>query len=74
MAKRYRAIYKPTPEHRFVPGIPAHDLTPDEVELYGGVDLLRNAQCYVLESVGVEPVGVEPTLDEDDDEELDDGC
>jgi hypothetical protein len=56
---RYVAIYVPTPEHVAAPGIPARDLSEDEVELYG-VENLRNAQCYEL----VEIVDLE---------ELDDG-
>ena len=56
---RYAALYMPSPEHRFAPGIPARNLTEAEVELYG-VDNLRNAQCYQL--VEVEPP--EPESDE----------
>lgn len=47
---RYVAIYAPTPEHLWVPGIPARNLDADEVERYG-VQNLRNAQCYELVSV-----------------------
>ena len=42
---RFHALYVPSPEHRWAPGIPARDLSPDEVEQYG-LDLLKNAQCY----------------------------
>ncbi len=54
-----RALYVPTPEHRFAPGIPARDLSEAEVALYG-VDNLRNAQCYQL----VEVEQPEPEIDE----------
>ena len=46
MKKRYYAVYAPTPEHRAVIGIPARDLSPEEVEKYGGVEVLKNSQCY----------------------------
>ena len=62
---RYYAIYTPSPEHMAVPGIPARDLSPDEVERYGGIEVLKNSQCY--EFVPVEPDEPEP------EEELDDG-
>ena len=52
LPRRYYAVCAPTPEHRAVPGVPARDLSPEEVERYGGEDL-RNAQCYEL--VEVEP-------------------
>ena len=45
--RRYRAVYAPTPEHMAAPGIPARDLTPDEVDEYT-VEWLRNARCYEL--------------------------
>ena len=64
MQSKYHAIYVPSPDHMFVPGIPARDLTPDEVEQYGGIDVLKNAQCY--EFVPVEEF--------DPAEELTDGC
>ena len=60
---RYHAVYTPTPDHVAVPGIPARDLTPAEVEKFGGIDVLRNAQCYQFVEV-----------EEPDEEELDDGC
>jgi hypothetical protein len=58
----HKAIYTPTPEHQAVPGIPARDLTVEEVERYGGVELLRNARCYEFVEAEAPP------------EELDDGC
>lgn len=65
--QRYYAVYTPSPEHLAVPGIPARDLSPDEVERYGGIEVLKNSQCY--EFVPVEPES-EP---EPEEEELDDG-
>ena len=56
--EQYYALYAPTPEHRFVPGIPARDLSPAEVLQYGGIDVLKNAQCYEL--VLVEHEQIEP--------------
>lgn len=50
---RYTALYHPTPEHHFAPGLPARDLTEEEVEHYG-IEALTNAQCYIL--VEVEPL------------------
>ena len=56
---RYRAIYTPSPEHKWAPGIPARDLSEAEVELYGAANL-RNAQCYQLVEVEQpEPENVE---------------
>lgn len=49
---RYVALYTPSPEHKWAPGIPARDLNEAEVERYGA-DNLRNAQCYTL--VEIEP-------------------
>ena len=66
--QRYRAIYKRTPEHVAVPGIPARDLSADEVDKYGGIKLLRNAQCYEFELVD------EPETELESSEELNDGC
>lgn len=60
---RYTAIYAPSPEHLFSPGIPARDLTVEEVIQYG-VQNLRNSQCYQL--VRVEP---EPEPDTEESEE-----
>ncbi len=41
-----------------VPGIPARDLTPDEVEEFGGVDyLLQLGQWSAPEPEGDEPAG-----------------
>ena len=68
---RYHAIYTPTPEHMAVPGIPARDLSADEVERYGGIEVLRNSQCYQFVPVE-EPDDVEP--DTEPEEELNDGC
>ena len=62
---QYRAIYTPTPEHRFSPGIPARDLTEEEVERYG-VQNLRNAQCYQLVEIEPEPEPIEDTEVEED--------
>lgn len=56
---RYRAVYVGTAEHQAVPGIPARDLTADEVEQYGGVTILRNALCW--EFVSVEKEGLAAT-------------
>lgn len=64
---RLKAIYVGSPEHKFVPGIPARDLSEVEVLMYGA-DNLRVSQCYQL--VEVEP----PPEDEEETEELDDGC
>jgi len=41
------AIYMPSPEHWAAPGIPARNLTEEEVEQYG-IEALTNAQCYEL--------------------------
>ena len=54
---RYRAVYTPTPEHKWVPGIPARNLTEAEVEHFGAENLLRS-QCYEL-------VAIEPPEDEE---------
>ena len=62
--KRYYAVYTPAPEHMWVPGIPARDLSAEEVQKYG-VGALRNSQCYELVEI-VEPVE-EPEPEESDD-------
>jgi hypothetical protein len=41
------AVYMPSPEHWVAPGIPARNLTEEEVEQYG-IEALTNAQCYEL--------------------------
>lgn len=56
---RYWARYVGTPEHRAIPGVPARDLTVDEVE-HWGIDLLTNGRCY-------EFVEVSPDDDQDND-------
>lgn len=63
---RYYAVYTPTPEHWAVIGIPARDLTPDEVEFYGGIEVLKNSQCYEFVPV-VEP-DTEPDIEPDETE------
>ncbi len=52
---QYKYLYVPTPEHWVAPGIPARNLTAEEVELYGEQSII-NAQCYQL----VEPDQAEP--------------
>ena len=47
---RWIAYYTPSPEHWVAPGIPARDLTAEEVEHFG-LEALRNAQCYELVEV-----------------------
>jgi hypothetical protein len=44
------AIYMPSAEHWIAPGIPARNLTEEEVEHFG-IEALTNAQCYQLEEV-----------------------
>jgi len=56
---RYWARYTPTAEHRFTPGIPARDLTEDEV-VHWGIEALTNAKCYELVEVAPD--------DQDDDQ------
>lgn len=36
-------------EGAFIPGVPARDLTGDEVELYGGVEQLLESGLYVIQ-------------------------
>ena len=48
-----RAVY--VGQGAFVPGIPARDLTAEEVEQYGGVELLGRSGCWVFEDDEQDP-------------------
>ena len=53
------ARYAGTREHYAAPGIPARDLSPEEVEHYG-IELLQNARCYEFVPVEETTPGEEP--------------
>jgi len=63
-SSRVWARYVGTPEHRAVPGVPARDLSAEEVERYGGEAVLANAQCW--EFVPVEEKGAQGAEGDDD--------